>query len=53
MPLAKIIKELVSSILKAVDLVNYAGVFFLCTINHYVIAVMCTLYADYIVIDSA
>ena len=43
MPLAEIIKELVSFILKGVDLIDHTSIFLLRTINHYVTLIMCTL----------
>ena len=43
MPLAKTIKELDSFILKDVDVIDHTRMFLLCTINHYVILLMCIL----------
>ena len=43
MPLAETIKEFVNFILKGVDLIDHTSIFLLCTINHYVTLIMCTL----------
>ena len=43
MPLAETIKEVVSLILKGVDLIDHTSIFLLRTINHYVILIVCTL----------
>ena len=42
-PLAETIKEVVSFILKGVDLIDHTSIFLLRTTNHYVTLIMCTL----------
>ena len=44
MPLAETIKELVSFILKSVDLIDHTSIFLLRTVNHYATLIMCTRY---------